>query len=204
MSSREVIAVDIDDVLAANAVGFVEFSNKKWGTNLVPNDYHDHWAELWGVENHEAVVRADTLVTDRVFRQYNHLEDALPVLKKLTRKYDLIVVTARRVVAKKDTEDWINEYFEGIFKEIHFAGIWDEVNDHSIQKGKGEILRDIGVHYLIDDQVKHCKTAAEHGIQTLLFGNYTWNKVDNLPVNINKVADWKQVEEFFSGQKSKL
>ncbi|MBI3494589.1 hypothetical protein HY004_01225 [Candidatus Saccharibacteria bacterium] len=183
MTKKEIIAVDIDDVLATNAEGFVEFSNKRWGTNLVPSDYHDHWAELWGVENHEAVARADVLVKDGVFRSYNHLEDALPVLSKLSKRFDLVVVN-----------------FKGLFKEVYFAGIWDEITNHSAQKGKGDLLKEIGAHYLIDDQIKHCKTAAEHDIEALLFGNYSWNRAEDLPAGVHRVSNWRGVAEFFDAR----
>lgn len=200
MTKKEIIAVDIDDVLAANAEGFVKFSNKRWGTNLAPSDYHDHWAEIWGVENNEALDRADVLVKEGVLRNYNHFEDALSVLRELAKRYDLIVVTARILAAEKDTKDWIEQYFGGVFKDIYFAGIWDEYNDHSIQKGKGDILREIGARYLIDDQIKHCKTAAEHDIQALLFGNYSWNKAEDLPAGVHRVKDWRDIAEFFDAR----
>lgn len=51
---RLTIAVDIDDVLADNAAGFVTFSNERWGTNLTPDDYGEHWVKVWQVDNDAA------------------------------------------------------------------------------------------------------------------------------------------------------
>ena len=52
------IAIDIDDVLAENAIGFVAFSNERWGTRLRVDDYSEHWSEMWHVDREEAERRA--------------------------------------------------------------------------------------------------------------------------------------------------
>ncbi|MBC7869007.1 hypothetical protein H7X69_02425 [Candidatus Saccharibacteria bacterium] len=39
--SKPTIAIDIDNVLAYNAKGFVEFSNQRWGTTLEVDDWSD-------------------------------------------------------------------------------------------------------------------------------------------------------------------
>ena len=58
---RGSIAIDLDDVLAAHVESFVAFSNANYGTNLGVEDYRDHWANLWGVENEEIERRAAKL-----------------------------------------------------------------------------------------------------------------------------------------------
>ena len=52
------IAIDVDDVLAENAAGFVAFSNQRWGTTLQVDDYDEHWAKIWNVDNEEVERRA--------------------------------------------------------------------------------------------------------------------------------------------------
>ena len=52
------IAVDIDDVLAENAAGFVKYSNEKWGTNLTVDDYDERWGAIWKVDSLEVERRA--------------------------------------------------------------------------------------------------------------------------------------------------
>lgn len=58
MIDKQVLAIDIDDVLAANAAGFVRFSNERWGTNLAVDDYDEHWAKVWEVDEVETARRA--------------------------------------------------------------------------------------------------------------------------------------------------
>lgn len=199
---RQTIAIDIDDVLADSAAGFVAFSNAMWGTNLRPEDYDEHWAQVWQVENDEVERRATAFHESGVLRRYKSVDTALPVLRRLGKDYDLRIVTSRRLQTRQDTIDWVHEHYPGIFSDdtIHFAGIWDTIDDQSIHQTKGEVIGGIGAHFLIDDQLKHCRAVADSGRTALLFGNYTWNQTDTLADTINRVADWSAVEEYFYGQ----
>lgn len=195
------IAVDIDDVLAANAEGFAEFSNKRWGTNLKPDDYSEHWAELWKVDFDEVSKRREIIISEKLFVKHRFFDEAKPVLKKLAKRYKLVVVSSRGRAIQTDTIDWINQEFKDIFSEIHFAKIWDRPNIHVLEKlklTKAEILAEIGADYLIDDQPKHCIAAVKAGIICLLFGEYRWTKVNNLPKGITKVKNWQEVLEYFN------
>lgn len=194
------IAVDIDDVLAANAEGFVEYSNKKWGTNLKVDDYDEHWAQVWRVSDHEAEERAKDYATSGVHRQFQKLDHAETVLPQLAKNYKLTVVTSRRKVMSEDNKAWIKEHFPGVFSEIHYAGIWDQIGLGRINVTKAEFCKRIGADYLIDDQLKHCLAAADAGIEALLFGDYSWNRAESLPPEVIRVKDWQAVLEYFDAK----
>lgn len=196
------IAVDIDDVLAANAEGFVEFSNKRWGTHLKPDDYTEHWAEMWGVDLEEVEKRRDVIVEERVFLKHRLFEEAQSALKKLAKNYKLVVVSSRGPRVQADTIDWINQSFDGIFSEVHFAKIWDRPINilEQLKMTKAEVRREIGADYLIDDQPKHCLAAAQAGITASLFGDYKRTRVNNLPKNVIKVKSWPAVLEYFDAK----
>ncbi|HLA48993.1 MAG TPA: hypothetical protein VJY84_00415, partial [Candidatus Saccharimonadales bacterium] len=65
---------------------------------------------------------------------------------------------------------------------------------------KAEVCREIGADYLVDDQPKHCLAAADAGITALLFGDYKWTRVNNLPKNVIKVRNWPAVLEYFNAK----
>lgn len=196
--TKPIIAIDIDDVLADYAAGFVAFSNARWGTNLTVDDYDEHWAKLWQVDIDEIARRADILHDERMIAGIAHREEALPVLEKLSDKYKLIIITSRRIQGKDDTIQWITKHYPMFdVKDINFAGFWDTITHEAIHKTKGELAAGLGVAYVIDDQLKHCKSAAELGISALLFGNYGWNKADSLPEGVTRVASWRDVGEYF-------
>ncbi len=203
--NKPTIAVDIDDVLAANAQGFTDYSNKKWGTNLSPDDYDEHWAVVWGVDAHEAEKRAKHIHDNgsEIVSNFNHNAEAKPVLVQLSKGYKLVIVTSRRKSIQKDTFDWLDKHFSGIFDEVHFAGIWDDLNSDlksRIKATKTDVLGQIGADYLIDDQPKHCFAAAEAGIEALVFGDYRWNRNIQLQSRMTKVKDWQAVLEYFDGE----
>lgn len=196
--SRPVIAIDVDDVLAESAKAFVEYSNQKWGTTLTVDDYDEDWSRLWRMDHEHAEVRAQDYFKSGSLLRHTAL-DAHAVLERLRDSYDLIVVTSRRTMLKGDTLEWIQREFPGIFVEdkIFFAGMWDKITDESIHKTKGSLLKELGAHYHIDDQPKHCLSALEQGVKPLLFGSYNWNRTVELPEGIARVQNWQEVLEFF-------
>lgn len=197
---KPVIAVDIDDVLSDSARGLIDFSNRQFGSNLDIDDYDEHLMEMWKVDFQESERRLGMFFEMNSFLAYGHNPGALPVLNKLKEKYNLIIVTSRRIRAKTDTLAWLNEKYPGIFQEnnIHFTGFHDDVAEHTAKLTKGDQLKTLGADYLIDDQLKHCAAAAAQGIKTLLFGNYKWNQTDELPDRVVRVTDWVAVEEYFN------
>ena len=195
---EKIIAVDIDDVLAANAESFVAFSNERWGTKLATGDYNEHWAEMWGIDNEETEKRAHEFHNSGAIGRYRHYNDAKPVLAELSAYYKLVIITSRRRIVHDETLEWINLHFEDVFQEVHFAGMWDEITKDSSKATKAALCVEIGAGYLIDDQLKHCLAAAEAGLQTLLFGDYSWNYTDSLPDGVTRVRDWAAVKDYFN------
>jgi len=131
--------------------------------------------------------------------QYSHVSEAVEVLNKLKPDYELIVATARRSAEHMLTRDWIKKHYPAVFKDVHFAGIWDEITEHSPKKTKARLCRELGVDYLIDDQVKHCIGASGVGVKALLYGDYPWNNNTDLPDEIDRVLNWKEIDYYFAG-----
>ncbi len=191
-----VIAVDCDDVLADNATGFVEFSNSMWGTRLSQEDYDEHWAKVWQVDNDETERRAREFHNSSVFSTYKPVDQALPSLRRLARNHQLCIVTSRRTEVRDDTVARIHEHYPGIFvyDAIYFAGIWDTITRDSINKDKSGIVASINADVLVDDQMKHCIAVAKSGRQAILFGDYTWNQAKVLQQGVVRCIDWLAVE----------
>lgn len=203
-ASKPIIAVDVDDVLAATAEEFVNFSNKRWGTNLTPDDFDEHWAQMWKVDYEEEARRREHIVKAKVYLKPRFFNEAKPVLEKLSRDYKLVIVSSRGPGIRGETIAWLETAFGTVFSEYHFAKIWEDLKIHTkvkIKMTKGELLNEIGANYLIDDQPKHCKAAAKAGIIALLFGNYRWVKQAKLAPGMVRVKDWQEVEEYFDAQK---
>lgn len=195
--SKPVIAIDIDDVIAANALGFVEYSNKKYGTHLTTDDYQEHWGEMWKTEHEETERRATEYHQSGHIATYGMIEGASDALKQLKKRFKLIVITTRRNSINKLTKEWIDRYYPNIFDDIIFSGFFDSPTKESINMTKGDLAKGVGADYLIDDQLKHVRSAAEIGIKGLLFGEYLWNKTDLLPENVVRVKSWNEILKYF-------
>ena len=199
--AKPTIAIDVDEVLADYASEFVLMSNKHWGTDFKTHDYHEDWLSLWGVDLNEAVARGQVMLEDRMHERLKHDDEAVTVLNKLAENFTLKILTARNLKAKDITLEWLGRHYPMFAPEdVNFAGIWDNPEPDAARQTKGAIAKSLGVDYLIDDQLKHCLAAHEHGITALLFGNYSWNHTDNLPSGITRVSNWSAVEEYFKSK----
>jgi 5'(3')-deoxyribonucleotidase len=208
---RPVISIDIDDVLAAGAQAFIEYSNERWGTNLTIDDYEDNWAKLWNLDRTSA---SDlTVETQRVedffancLPRMHHDTSAYEVLAALKQDFDLIVVTARRLHTKADTLVWAEEHFPGIFDQdkIYFAGFYDTIGKHSLLGHKGDLLKELGAHYHIDDQPKHCNGAISRGVKAILFGDYAWQYKELVDENVVRVRTWPDILEYFNAERQRI
>jgi len=195
------IAVDIDDVLALNAQGFIEFSNREFATNLQISDYKEHWADMWQVDFEETERRARVFHESKIVASYQHIKESVFVLDALKDKFHLVIVTSRRNVLKDSTRAWLDTYFNGMFERIYFAGIYDgPLTKGSYVKTKAEVFKEILPDYVIDDQIKHCQAAIELGIDAVLFGNYSWNNAEELPLGMVRCKDWNEVGRYFENK----
>lgn len=197
LKDKPVIAIDIDDVIAESALGFVAWSNQKYGTHLTIDDYQEHWGGVWKTEYEETRKRALAYHASGHQGTYLTVTGADEVLKQLKKRFKLIVLTARRTSIKPLTHKWIEEYYPNIFDDFIFAGFFDNLAGGASDMTKAELAKSIQADYIIDDQLKHVLSAAEIGIQGILFGDYSWNKADVLPKNVTRVKNWHEVLNYF-------
>lgn len=195
---KQVIAIDIDDVLAASAQGWVDFSNQKWGTHLTVEDYNEDWSKMWGVDRAEEKRRAQEVNGARISMDFRHDEAALPTLLELAKRYELVIATSRIQSMHTETLEWLDRHYKGIFSDIHLSGLFDVLTPDSHKGTKAELVRSIGADFLVDDQPKHCLAVADLGIETILFGDYSWNRdIGELPARVTRCFDWQAVGEYF-------
>jgi uncharacterized HAD superfamily protein len=202
--SKKTIAVDIDDVLAASAQAWVDFSNDKWGTNLTVEDYDEDWAKMWQIDHESMKKRALVIYKSGTVKKVKRYKDAMPVLKWLAKRYKLVITTSRVRHTQVDTIEWLDEHYPSIFEEVHFAGFYDDLKEDAPKHTKADLLREIGADYLIDDHPKHCFAAAEVGIKSILFNEYVWSRnLGKLPKGVTRAYNWQEVLEYFKNEQHK-
>ncbi len=196
MSTRPIIAVDMDDVLAHHVEAFIGWSNTKYGTTFTLEDYNDHWSQLWSIDHEESEKRAVLFHQERQHRLFQPRKDALEVLHYLKKHYDLVIITARRRETINDSHEWLETHFPDIFKDVRFVPIWEDDRNAT----KLAICKEIGATYLIDDMVRHINLAAEGGVTALWFGDYKWNQNEKAVSGVVKAKDWQAVRDFFENE----
>lgn len=194
MSSRETVGVDIDDVVAAHVPSVIQYSNENFGTSLTPDTYNPDWFSMWAELKYEEIMARAEEFHKATVANYERIADSDTVLRKLSAKYKLVVITARQRYNVEPTHAWLAQHFEGIFEETHFVPIWEPGNKVT----KADICKDIGADYLIDDLPRHCNLAAEGGIKALLFGDYPWCRDHSVNKDVVRVKNWREVGEYFN------
>jgi len=194
--SREIIAVDVDDVLFPFLKSFTAHHNQMYGTALQPEGVTD---------TYETVLDLPMAEVGRRIDQFHRLDDlhiapiagSQKAIEALAARHDLHIITARHPQFEPRTSAWVAEYFPGMFKSIThigFAGLMPE------PRTKIEVCQEIGASVLVDDAVHHVGGCAQANIQGVWFGTYPYQKGKILPPSVIACDDWQSVLEYFDGR----
>jgi FMN phosphatase YigB (HAD superfamily) len=199
------IALDIDDVLADSTEAIRLQVNAKTLLNIpreayrVDGEYWGYYEQVWQMHGLTSEEVTHDGIQDRMAYDQSHvspIEGAQAALGHLAKSNTITLVTSRSPEWADATEEWMKDNFGGIFNGLHVIGRVKKTDGNSLTKG--EVCRDLGVNWLIDDSPEHCLSAVEHGIGALLFGSYGWHY--NAPATLQKHEDWPSIVEFFDAQ----
>lgn len=200
--SKPIIAIDVDDVLTRGVESLRLEVNRRLGTNLqsehyrISGEYRTYFDQVWQSNGLAGRISMARLSPQMEVDQSHILpaKDAAKVLRKLKERYELVVVTAREQPWKQATLVWLDQHYSGIFTRTIFSGD----SPDALHKSKGQICREIGAAWLIDDNTAHAETAIEAGVSVVLFGEYGWQQT--LPHGVAHCKDWVAVLEYFDGR----
>jgi 5'(3')-deoxyribonucleotidase len=191
-NKRHAIVIDFDEVMINIAVNITKAYNELYGTNAVLEDYMKfNDLSSWGVDKRSTVVdRCERYIEKTDFHDFTPLPHAPEVIGRLSKKYDLYVVTARSPRLENVTKACIDHYFKGMLKSVIYTNFF-----HKKAVSKGEVCQEIGADLLIDDHLPHVLETAERGIDVFLFGNSPWNQTTSLPSHVVRVKDWNDIAQ---------
>jgi len=187
--SKQSLAIDIDEVIFPLVDDLIKYVDKEHKVFLSTDGFVKYRIEdIWPSGPEEG---------GRVFQDYLKqsgieiapVKGAKEALDKLSQTFDLIVMTYRDVERGKETEYWLNHNFPELFKKVHMLGSTEKDFQY---KSKGEVCKELNVYCLIDDQPANVISAHEHGVKSILFGDYPWNQTDELPHAIPRVRNWEE------------
>lgn len=192
--SKPIIAVDIDDVLLDSAVSVIEHYNATWGTNATTDHWYVLHSSVWNAPDSEEVLRrADEYLESEAYFQLQPFSEAVDALRALSERYELHALTGRKDATARLTRQWLKRHFPGIFHSVTFTNMYDQTEVRS----KGDICRQMGAEYLIDDYPAHCISAGAAGVRVVLFGMYPWNRMVKLPEGVTRCNNWAAVLDYF-------
>ncbi|MBC7581805.1 hypothetical protein H7097_02955 [Aeromicrobium sp.] len=197
--NKQILSVDIDDVLSHSAKQIMAYGNENWGHTHSIEDFNEDLASMWQVEPDEAERRWLEYIDSGIFSRLEVIVEAREALERLSQTYQIIAVTSRRDSLLPLTGEWIASNYPGIFHQIIGAGIYGNGRPDAHMLTKADVLKSIGSTHHIDDQIKHCAGAYSVGVPAILFGDYPWNRDVDLPETVTRCKDWPAVLEYFDG-----
>ncbi len=173
---RRGFAVDIDNVLAH-------------AEHEVQRIFHELTGESWPSETYASAGGLDCSDWDRdlIERIFDYFHEqsipTLPVvpgarqgLQRLQKDYRIVLITARRPTARRQTLDWLDEH--GIpFDELHHTG------------EKTGVSNDIVL--AVDDHPVHVREYLAQGAQVFLM-DQPWNRTFSAS-GVIRVSDWDEL-----------
>ncbi|QQS18799.1 HAD hydrolase-like protein [Candidatus Saccharibacteria bacterium] len=200
--TKKIIAIDADDTLFDENTAVRHFMNNHYGFKHTAKDYlvegpfDNYWENIWHKNSAETTTMYEEFVVSSYKENLKPITGALSVLNELNKQYDLVIVTSRDQRGIKMTHSSLALHYPNIFSDVHFVPLWGDGSEAT----KAKICSEIGASYLIDDCFEHCLLAAEAGISAILFGDYGWNRQQNLPKGIIRCKDWEAVRRALCGK----
>lgn len=189
------IGFDCDDVLLDFRKGLHDYHNNVYGTNFERDEYYTDLAKMWDCSEEESKRRVfEFYDTDKHWNTPPVL-GAPEAIKHLKKYNDLFVITSRPEEIKKKTNEWIDTYFPKMFNDVCFT---NQYYGGGAIRSKGEIGKELGLDYFVDDMIHHANDVARQGIPVLLFDG-PWNR-EKLDPGIQRVHSWDEIVQILSPQ----
>jgi len=195
--TKPVLAIDIDEVLFPFAAEFRQFCDGRDRVERSLEQLVDYDFDLW------AGSAAESLELVHAFSRLDHrlvapLDQARETLAELRGQYRLVIVTSRDSEFEARTVAWLEHHLPGLCDDVIMAG-----NRHTGRsyRSKLEVCRELGAALLVDDQLHYVQEVARQGVPAVLFGDYPWNQMAELPMGVRRARNWAEVRRLLAGER---
>ncbi len=191
------IGVDFDDVLHDFNNSFHAYHNKKYGTSVKRQDMvHYDFEKIWGCTRDEAIAKVHQFYRTSEHDDTMPLEGSQEVIRLLSLKYNLHIITSRLEEIKGLTLAWLERHFSGAFSSVEFTNHYG--SSSGAKRTKVAICAQLSVDLMIEDSLEHAHAISACGIPVVLI-DCPWNQ-GALPANVYRVASWKEIGEMLLGR----
>ncbi len=181
----EKIAFDIDGVVADTMEAFLNIAREEFGINHIRKEQiTTYWLEEC-LPISEDIIKAiiERILTDPFGIGLSPMKGAVDVLTRLSTRAPLRFVTARPV--KKPIMEWLDD----TLKEVPSSSI--QVIATGKHEIKVEILKELGIHYFVEDHMETCRAICSKGLKAIVF-DHPWNQG---PAPFIRVKNWQELED---------
>jgi len=191
---RNLIAFDLDECLGELILSFLEYYNNSYGTNYRYEDVRSYnLEELIGGTRQGAIKEVYKFFDTDYFREIAVVIGSRHVVRELAKDNEVIVITSRPYIVEKQTAKWLSHQFYDRFNNVIFTNEW------SLEGGsrtKGDICRELGVSYMIEDNLDYALECSEKGIRTFLLEK-PWNQRE-VNRDITRVKNYGELLDKFN------
>jgi len=181
------LAFDIDGVVADTMAVFVRLAQERYGfTWLTKDDLRQY--DLHACLNVDSAIIDELIcmtLDDEHTQQIPPVDGAVDLLTKLARHGPLRFVTAR--IWPESIIRWLRQ----TLPTVDSSRI--EVFASGLPEAKCGILRELDIHYFVEDRVETCRLLSLNGIQPLLF-DQPWNRGPEATA-FPRIEKWSQLGE---------
>ncbi len=189
------IGIDLDEVLADFNAALRSYHNRVYGTSLKPEDFKTSlYNDVWGGTLQEAIQKVNNFYCSHFFRDISPIPYSISSIDILRRRNELFIITSRPVFIEEETQKWLDKFFRNRFLGVFYSSNHYSKVENS-GKTKSQQCKELEISVLVDDSLDYIKQCPSIGIKGILFGDYPWNQNGNLPSNVVRVKNWKEVLE---------
>lgn len=183
------IAIDVDDVLAASLIDFIEFYNRKYGDDLSFDNLQGFTLhESIGIDREEEEMIMREHAKERPAESLPPLEGAAYAIERIRSKHDIMIVTSRARDMEQETKEWLRRHF-GEIRDVFFTRESLAGPEHTT---KADICIEKGAEMMIEDHPVFAQDCAAADIKVLLF-DYPYNKHLKDGPMLKRVHGWRDV-----------
>ncbi|MEK6871795.1 MAG: hypothetical protein AABX16_02735 [Nanoarchaeota archaeon] len=192
-TERKKIGIDRNECKNEFIFGFLHFYNLTYRIHFQLSDVTNYnlW-EILGCSKQELIQKIHAFYESPYFFHLPVAPGSQEAIRQLAKHYDLYIITSRPKILQEKTKRWTHQhFFPDRFKKIIFTNEWN-LNGTGKNKSKGDLCKELGISYMIEDNADYANECAEQGISVFLLKKL-WNQKSAIHSNVCRVTNWHEI-----------
>ncbi|KAL3667103.1 hypothetical protein V7S43_008044 [Phytophthora oleae] len=193
--NRVTLVVDVDHTLTRLLPCAAAWHEAEHGAKInVEEIASPTWANVWGEGDTET--KTHKFYESKQFdTELEAVAGAVEVLKPLRKHLSLLAITDRPRFVEKQTREWLDHHFAGVFDKLVFA---DEDKPEHLVARKKELYEELKVKIAVGSDAAVLTDAAEQVGHVIVVGSVPWSKsAAESRSGVVQVSEWSAAKETF-------